>query len=115
MDMKIKVLAEECVTNRDEHMRVRSKTKKKIRAFEDWLASAHLRKKDIIEAERHYFSFCKHCKETSYFECRDYELNWRFEIECRCERVKKQMEKDMKERIERYKREARGYEVQRLF
>lgn len=114
MELKIEELAEEYKKNRDDYMRVRAKTKKKVRVFESFIKSNHLKKDDIIENERKFFEFCDFCKEAFYFECREFSLSWRFYIECKCDRAKNKLEKEMRERIKKNKKECK-YEVQRLF
>lgn len=113
-ELKILELAKEYKENRDAYMRVRAKTKKKVRAFEQWLCDYHLVENDIIASEKKFFEFCSYCKEPFYFECREFDLSWHFEIECRCERAKKKLENEMRERIEERKKRSK-YEVQRLF
>lgn len=113
-ELNILELAKELKENRDAHMRVRPKTKKKIKAFVDWLIDFHLTKDDIVESEKRFFKFCDYCQEILQFECREFDLCWSFETDCKCERIKKAMEKDMKERIKKH-REGAKYEVQRLF
>lgn len=113
-ELKILELAKEYKENRDAYMRVRAKTKKKIRNFERWLTDNHLTRDDIIESERLFFEFCNFCKEVSYFKCLEFNLSWSFELDCKCSRTRKELENDMKERIKKH-REGAKYEMQRLF
>ena len=113
-ELKILELAKEYKENRDAYMRVRAKTKKKIRAFEQWLCDYHLVKSDIMDSEQKYFDFCDYCKEPIYFACHDFNLSWSFEIECRCERARQKLAKEMRERIKEHKKRS-NYEMPRLF
>ena len=56
-ELKILELAKEYKENRDAKMRVRAKTKKKIRAFEQWLCDYHLVKSDIMDGEKSFLNF----------------------------------------------------------
>lgn len=119
MELKIIELASEYKNNRDAFLRVRAKTKKKVRDFQEWLENYHLRKNNIIENEKRFFSFCERCEEIILFECRDFNLAWKFALKCRCERVRERMEKNMRNKIERHKKFIKEKEVenemQRLF
>lgn len=104
MDLKITEIAKEYKENRDAFMRVRQKTKKKVRNFERWLHEVHLKKDNIIDAEKKYFDFCDFCKEIMFFRCYDFNLAWEFTIPCRCERTLEAEEKSMRERIKKHKK-----------
>lgn len=92
----------------------RAKTKKKVRAFEQWMCDSHLVKSDIIESEQKFFLFCDYCNEPIYFKCLEFEMSWSFEIECKCEKTRQKLESEMRERIKEHRKRSR-YEVPRLF
>lgn len=104
MELKIAELAKEYKENRDAFMRVRPKTKKNVRGFENFLFHSHLKKNDIMETEKKYFDFCDFCKEIMFFRCYDFNLAWEFTIPCRCERTLEAEEKSMRERIKKHKK-----------
>lgn len=103
MELKIKELAYEYKNERNAFMQVKPKTKKKIRSFEKWIWEHHLKKENIITSEQKFFDFCSYCGEALFFRCYEYGLDWEFEIECRCERIKNAEQDKMRERIKHHR------------
>lgn len=108
MELKIKELAYEYKNEQNAFMQVKPKTKKKIRNFQKWILGHHLKKENIITSEQKFFDFCSYCGEALFFRCYEYGLDWEFEIECYCERLKKTAQKQMKQKIAEHKKAAKN-------